>query len=189
MYTLYLKTSPLGKKYLGYTKRNPYTYLGSGIRWSNHLKANGFGYKDIKTEILVETDSKEVIKEEGLLWSKKLNILDSEEFLNLTQEEGQGGNTAHLIDYDLHFRGSKWMNKDGLVKRVKKVEIETYIQNGWSYGMTEEIKLRHSKKGRVIIPWNKGKSGFTYKKERHVTMDLNVKQPVHSAAGVEVFLI
>lgn len=42
--TLYLKESPLGLKYLGITSRkNPYTYKGSGSYWKKQNKLNNYG--------------------------------------------------------------------------------------------------------------------------------------------------
>ena len=55
IYYLYIKThNKTGLKYLGQTKRNPYTYLGSGTTWTTHLRANG---NDISTAVLLSTTS------------------------------------------------------------------------------------------------------------------------------------
>lgn len=53
IYYLYVKTHNItGLKYLGQTKRNPHTYLGSGTTWTTHLRANG---NDISTAVLLST--------------------------------------------------------------------------------------------------------------------------------------
>jgi len=88
-YYLYVKThNQTGLKYLGQTSADPYTYKGSGTRWTNHLKKHG---ADISTEILIITDSKDVIKEKDIEYSNRFNIVESNEWANLKIEEGDGG--------------------------------------------------------------------------------------------------
>lgn len=88
-YYLYVKThNQTGLKYLGQTSSNPYTYKGSGTRWLSHLKKHG---NNVSTEILVETNDKSVIKEKGVEYSKRFNIVKSSEWANLKVEEGDGG--------------------------------------------------------------------------------------------------
>ena len=41
-YYLYVKTSPLGLKYLGKTTKNPITYIGSGKLQNRHIKKYKF---------------------------------------------------------------------------------------------------------------------------------------------------
>lgn len=91
MLYLYLKThQKTGLKYLGQTIRNPFTYKGSGKRWTNHLKVHG---NDVSTEILKECHSREELKKWGLYYSQLWNIVDNSEFANCTMEEGTGGLT------------------------------------------------------------------------------------------------
>ena len=67
-----------------------YSYLGSGKYWKKHLKRHG---KDIVTVIIEICDSKKDLTEKGIYWSRKLNIVNSEEFANLGEERGDGGPT------------------------------------------------------------------------------------------------
>lgn len=94
-YYLYLKESPKGLKYLGKTIKNPNTYSGSGLVWKRHLKKYNFSNEDITTTILFETTSKEELKEMGIFYSKKFNIVENKVFANLIDEEGQGGKTLY----------------------------------------------------------------------------------------------
>jgi len=88
---LYLKTHNVtGLKYLGKTIKDPYVYKGSGKMWVRHIKKYGY---DVTTQILLVTDCKEELKETGLFFSKLWAVDKSNEFANLCQEEGQGGNT------------------------------------------------------------------------------------------------
>ena len=86
---LYLKThNKTGLKYLGKTTQDPFTYLGSGKRWQNHLKKHG---NDITTKILLETDDPVEISKWGTYYSNLWNIVKSKDFANLKLESGDGG--------------------------------------------------------------------------------------------------
>lgn len=98
-YILYLKTSPLGLKYLGKTTKDPYKYIGSGKVWLRHIKKNNIQADTIKTEILFETYDLQKFKDVAREISAKLNIVESTDFANLKSEEGDGGDTSKHIDY------------------------------------------------------------------------------------------
>lgn len=90
MYNLYLKIHNItGMKYLGYTKRKDYdVYKGSGLYWKRHLKIHGY---DVTTKLLGSYSSLEELKENGIKFSKKWNIIENKEFANLKSEEGVSG--------------------------------------------------------------------------------------------------
>ena len=67
-----------------------YTYTGSGKYWKKHLAKHG---KNFTTEILEVCDTREKLSETGIYWSKKLNVVRSEEYANLVEERGDGGPT------------------------------------------------------------------------------------------------
>jgi hypothetical protein len=98
-YFLYLKTSPLGLKYLGKTIKDPYSYMGSGKIWKRHIKKHKLTINDIKTEILYQTNDLVDFKRKASDISYKLNIIESKEFANLIIEKGDGGDTSNQIDY------------------------------------------------------------------------------------------
>jgi hypothetical protein len=98
-YFLYLKTSPLGLKYLGKTTKDPYKYIGSGKIWKRHINKHKLTNNDIKTEILFETKDLEEFKKIAVKISHELNIVESTEFANLIIEKGDGGDTSDNIDY------------------------------------------------------------------------------------------
>ena len=88
-YYLYKKTHRKTKlQYLGFTKEDPYKYIGSGIRWLAHIKKHGV---DIDTTILFETTDKVNIKEKGLYYSNLWNVVESKNWANLKPETGEGG--------------------------------------------------------------------------------------------------
>lgn len=87
---LYIKThNKTGLKYLGITTNSdPHSYTGSGIYWKNHLRKHGFDYT---TEILKECKSKDEVKTWGVYYSRLWNIVESNEWANLKEEQGDGG--------------------------------------------------------------------------------------------------
>jgi group I intron endonuclease len=89
MLYLYLKThNKTGLKYLGKTTQDPFKYKGSGKYWKRHIKKHG---KDISTNILLATESKQELIETGIYFSRLWNVVKSPEFANLKEENGDGG--------------------------------------------------------------------------------------------------
>lgn len=95
---LYIKISPKGLFYLGVfieriNEKYPLTverYKGSGLVWKKHLRKHKISWKEIQTIILHETyDSKE-IKILGLYYSRLFNIVESDKWANLIDENGEG---------------------------------------------------------------------------------------------------
>jgi hypothetical protein len=142
-YILYLKTSPLGLKYLGKTTKDPSKYIGSGKIWLRHLKKHGISTDEIKTEILFETDNLEEFKIKSKEISIKLNIVESEEFANLKMEEGDGGDTSKHINYDnpvFHKKGrADHLNGVGLTEGERK-KIFTERSKLIDYSNPERIR-------------------------------------------------
>ena len=90
MIYLYKKThNKTGLKYLGKTiSKDPFTYPGSGVYWSNHLKVHGY---DVTTEIIKECKTEEELIQWGIHYSRLWNVVESKEWANLTEEAGPGG--------------------------------------------------------------------------------------------------
>ena len=87
---LYVKQhSVTGLKYFGKTTQNdPYKYKGSGLYWSNHIKKHG---NFIETVDLWGFDNQEMCTEFALTFSKNNDIVESEEWANLQEENGLDG--------------------------------------------------------------------------------------------------
>jgi hypothetical protein len=97
MIYLYVKIHNItGLKYLGKTVQDPFVYNGSGKRWLNHLKKHGV---DITTEILFQTEDKDIFKQKAIYYSNLYNIVESDDWANIRPEEGDGGDTSQYIDY------------------------------------------------------------------------------------------
>lgn len=90
IYKLYVKQLPNGKLYLGRTIKDPFKYLGSGTLWLRVIKKNNYKVTDIQTWVLFETYIFEELKELGLYYSKLFDVVNSEIWLNLIEETGEG---------------------------------------------------------------------------------------------------
>lgn len=86
---LYVKTHRItGLKYLGKTtNKNPYTYHGSGVDWTAHLKEYGYEYD---TEIIKECQSNQELNEWGRYYSDLWNVAKSTDWANRIPETGGG---------------------------------------------------------------------------------------------------
>jgi hypothetical protein len=92
MFYLYKKTHTItGLKYLGYTKKDPHKYMGSGVRWTKHIGKHG---NHVATEILCECDTKSEVKDKGRYYSILWNVAESDDWANLKMEEGDGGDMS-----------------------------------------------------------------------------------------------
>lgn len=70
-------------------------YKGSGVYWKKHLRKYG---NKVKTTCVFVTDNKEDFRKVALDYSKKLNVISSNEWANLCYEQGEGGNTVVNIE-------------------------------------------------------------------------------------------
>lgn len=90
MITLYIKTHRItGLKYFGKTmKENPISYAGSGKYWLLHLRKHGHNFK---TEIVGRYENVEEATKIALAFSKYNNIVESDEWANLIEENALDG--------------------------------------------------------------------------------------------------
>lgn len=144
---LYLKThNKTGLKYLGKTTQDPFTYRGSGKIWAQHIKKHG---NDVLTEILFESTDKDEFKRVAMQFSNLYNIVESTEFANLTNEEGQGG--ATWINRKHSEESRKKMSEIRLSKNIsgsKSVRSKACIIDGVNYESVriaaEILNLHHT---------------------------------------------
>lgn len=87
---LYIKQHSItGKYYFGKTTKNPIDYMGSGKHWTNHIKFHGTKY--VVTHWYHLFDDKKELAEFALNFSKEMNIVESDQWLNLKAENGLDG--------------------------------------------------------------------------------------------------
>ena len=77
-------------------------YKGSGVYWRKHLKKYG---NNVKTYCIFVTENKEEFRKVAKKYSEKYNVTYSNEWANLCDEQGEGGNT--VIDKKEHGRKTK----------------------------------------------------------------------------------
>ena len=89
---LYIKQhSVTGLMYFGKTIRNPETYLGSGTYWKDHVKKHG--KEVINLWYCLFHDKEECIRF-ALDFSKQYNIIESDVWANLCEEDGIAGSNG-----------------------------------------------------------------------------------------------
>lgn len=160
MFYLYLKThNQTGLKYLGYTKNDPAKYQGSGLYWSRHLKLYG---NDVTTEILFQSESIDDISREGKFYSDKWNVVNSEEFANLCEEDGN----RLYGKANINFRGHPQTleTREKISKNHSRNMTGRFGENHPSYGHSVPEHVFENvnamiEKNRRDGPWNKGKTG------------------------------
>jgi hypothetical protein len=149
MYLYVKKHNKTGLKYLGKTtSKDPHKYTGSGKRWKAHLKKHGYDYS---TDILLETNSKQELKEIGIYYSNLWDIVESSEWANLTIEEGTGGDTSSTLGYknaikNRNIRG----NKNPMFGRsaVKEKNLKWYTNGEENIYVTEDTQPKGFYSGR-----------------------------------------
>lgn len=133
-YYLYKKThKQTGLQYLGYTKRDPFKYTGSGHYWLRHLNKHGY---DVDTEILCESTSMDEIKDKGWYYSNLWDVVNNNAWANLKPETGTGGDMGP-VGRD---KVSKKMK--GRIKSDAWKENHSKIMTGKKH--SELSKLNHS---------------------------------------------
>jgi hypothetical protein len=111
-YYLYQKTHlNTNLQYLGFTRKNPEKYKGSGVYWLSHLKKHG---NNVATKILLETNDYDELCQAGKYYSELWNVVNSALWANLKPEYGEGG-------------GVPGMNKN----KTRPSEHKEAMRRGW----------------------------------------------------------
>lgn len=163
---LYVKThNKTGLKYLGKTSnKDPHNYPGSGIVWKRHLEKYGYDYT---TEILLETDNIQEIKEKGIYYSLLWNVVDSDDWANLINEQGDGGDTSNSENWKLSLerrRGTYVKEKNPFYGKTHteetKIKLSKLASKQWkNIPKSEEHKrkISESNTGKVFSEERKQK--------------------------------
>lgn len=160
MTTLYIKTHNETKlKYFGKTQKEGediFSYYGSGVYWHRHLQKHGF---DISTEIYAcFEDDDPLLEQTAIEFSEENDIVMSEDWANLIEENGLSGNPKGIIFSEEHLE--KLRNRPKRVgyihsEKTKKKISEANSGNKWS----EEQKknLSFIRKGHFVSEETKKK--------------------------------
>ncbi len=176
-YYLYIKTSPLGLKYLGKTTKNPFKYNGSGKLWKRHLKKHNFKSIDIKTEIILETDDEKILIEKGIEFSLKYNVVESKDWANLRIENGDGGDTSEYINYNKQIFHNSERSKH-LNNFSSEEEKKLFVKNRTlKIDYKNPVRLRKIKENTDWVSWKKS---IKKRKIDYLNMKRNVvnKKPI-----------
>lgn len=176
---LYVKThNKTGLKYLGKTvKKDPHSYPGSGKLWRRHLDKHGYDYS---TEILLETDDINELKNSGIYYSNLWNVVESDEWANLVIERGDGGDTSNSLAFKEYVNSRVFPSGESnpffgkTHSEVTKQKLSEYAKKQWSgipksnehkqkisvslsgKPLTQDRKNKISESMKGRIPHNKG---------------------------------
>jgi hypothetical protein len=150
--------------YFGKTTRNdPERYSGSGTYWKRHIKKHG---KHIDTLCVWEFNSKEECKKFALQFSKENNIVESNKWANLIDENLDGvpsgiyaGNKNPM--YNIHpTQEAKKKQSELLKKKYNSGELVPW-NKGKTNPYSENTLKRMSESHRGQSPANKGKGIYS----------------------------
>lgn len=163
---LYIKTHNItGLKYFGKTIKDPFEYIGSGKYWNNHLKKHG---NNVSTKIVASftAEHREEMIEFALFFSDYFDIVKSNEWANLVEENGlAGGNTSK---YRKNIK-KVWVSNGVNEFQINK-NIHIVLNKNWYFGRAKpflniEYKNRRchmlGKKGKLCPHYGKKYSDYT----------------------------
>lgn len=154
MIYLYVKThNQTGLQYLGKTTaKDPHRYPGSGKYWRLHLNKHGFDYT---TTILFESTDLKEIKEKGIYYSQLWDIVKSNAWANLKEEQGDGGAITHTPESNQKRSGTLKGRTITAEHRRKLSEA-----NKGKYFHSEETKKLAAQKASAKLKGKKKPPGF-----------------------------
>ena len=109
---LYLKKHNQTKKlYLGWTTNEDIQkYRGSGLHWKRHIKKHGY---DVTTVLLGAFSDKNKMKIQGKYYSRLWDVVENPVFLNLKEEDGEGGLFGEESKKKMSRSAKKRVERDG----------------------------------------------------------------------------
>ena len=153
---LYVKThSKTGIKYLGKTTKDPYKYIGSGVKWHQLLKQHGAEHT---TEIIKECNSNHEINVWGRHYSTLWDVVASDQWANLIPETGGGGPWS-INRKKVDIRGNKnpmfgKHHTEDLKQRSSIRRAQTNAARKWWNNGTDSKFLKECPDG-----WQRGRVG------------------------------
>lgn len=151
---LYIKQhSETNKLYFGKTTNiDPIKYLGSGKLWSRFIKK--YGKKYVVTLWYELFTSKESLIEFALQFSKEMDIVKSEQWLNLIPENGINGGSLPGKDHPCFGKPGPWLGKQNSNETKKRKSIARMGDKNPRFGKPGTkgmLGKHHSAETRIIL--------------------------------------
>ena len=129
-------------------------YTGSGLKVLEYKKLYGNNcMRHKKTLLKMPLSEVREFNNNCYMVSKQLDVVNSELYLNVIDEIGQGGSTKKTNG----MTGKKYVFKGSVNKAIKPDLIPVYISNGWKIGISPDRCKQISIRQQGRLPWNKGK--------------------------------
>jgi hypothetical protein len=143
---LYVKTHNItGLKYLGKTiRKDPHKYTGSGKYWLRHLRQHGYDYS---TEIIKKCQTDEELIYWGLYYSNLWKIVESNQWANLKEEAGDGGQLGPESRKKISEANKKRKHSAETKLKMSKADRSSYQRTAQVTDSTKE-KLSNLLKGK-----------------------------------------
>jgi hypothetical protein len=132
---LYIKRHKItGLKYFGKTRKDPYSYLGSGKYWIRHIKLHGKEF--VETEQVWSFDDLNECSRFAIEFSKSNNIVESDLWANLKIENGLDGGSFptgkplsvdHRNNISMKLKGRRF-SKETLDRISEKLSGRTFSE-------------------------------------------------------------
>lgn len=173
---LYIKQHNVtGLKYFGKTISDPETYLGSGIYWTNHLKKHGNDVSTVWTQLF---EDRNILKEYAIKFSEENNIVESEEWANLKQEDGlMGGYYGPVTEETKKKISEKSKQYSHSVESRKKISEKMkgrVFSEEWIEKLSQSrIGKKHTEESKQKM--SESKQGFKHTEETKLKISNMVK--------------
>ena len=152
-YLYHKRHKQTGMNYFGKTIKNPYTYNGSGLYWSAHLKKHGLHVETVEVwefEDIIECSNF------ALEFSNKHNIVESTQWANLINENGiTGGYNPRAYTDTAKNKKSKKLkgrvfSKESLLKMSMSKQGLQKVTNNPMYGKTHSCETKKLQRNKAL---------------------------------------
>jgi hypothetical protein len=161
---LYLKRhNKTGLLYFGKTvRKDPDKYLGSGVRWTNHLKKHG---KDVSTVWKKLFNDPVELKEYALNYSKENNIVENQSYANLKPEDGHMGGDTGITDAGRKILSINAASRTHSEENKAKIRAKRALQPTTMLGKKHSEETKAKIRAKRALQVNIGLKGKTHSEE------------------------
>lgn len=153
--------------------KDPFKYKGSGVYWRRILKKNN---PEIATTVLGHFKTNVELRQAGIYYSKKFNIVEDKSWANLIEEIGDGGATTKNTVRAYNINN---LNEIRCFKSIDEIPV------GWKRGMPNYKKDKLSiertanfHRGRKRSDLTRNKMKLAIRKERMKVLCSNCNKSI-----------